>query len=535
MTETSPAPRDAVRAALQRLINHGLTPGVEVDDIVPRGIQDSWRRSIASHVDPAGQPAVATQAPGDDLLHEGVYRVMDRWHGSLSNTRTSLLLGNSQGRIVWRRTIDARDRPTLDAVGAIEGADFSESRSGTNGLGTAIEGRSPILVRGSEHFLESLRGVACSAAPVVHPLTGRIVGSVSLTASEDQANEYMVSVVRRAAQEIEEALLETADSRDVSLARAFRQARCGRRGVLVMNQDAVMSDLPALARLDPEMQAQIWDQLIRGLGLGEQRSFDFPESGVTGTVKNVGIGSDPILELRLASSSPTPTTTTPQLGGSTEATDPAPPGQADASVAEWWVAMNRAARHLPGELEVPMPRGSDGDEWIRAWSGRTGRLARGLLTSPEGAPLSEPRHLHRDLPAFPSLRRRRSELADLARAAYRGPAPAPRFTAEALSSLLRWHWPGDVAELEQLVNHLPRRMTSPWVVDAEDLPLRFMTAPRRPLTRWEQSERDSVLDALTEARGNKSEAAALLGIGRTTLYRKLRSLSIDWRQVEALT
>jgi len=41
------------------------------------------------------------------------------------------------------------------------------------------------------------------------------------------------------------------------------------------------------------------------------------------------------------------------------------------------------------------------------------------------------------------------------------------------------------------------------------------------------SEREAVLDALRDAGGNRSKAAQTLGIGRTTLYRKLREFGID--------
>ena len=228
---------DPVRAALRRLIDQGLMSDVGIDHVVPPAIQNSWRRSIASKVDPSGHPRIEDIGSQEDLIREAAGRVMDRWYGSLTNTRATLLLGNAQGHIIWRRTIDARDRRTLDQVGAVEGSDFSEGSSGTNGLGTAIEGRQPILIRGSQHFLESLRDVACAAAPVIHPLTGRVTGSVSLTSPAQEANDFMVALVRQASQEISDALLEGSDSRDVALARAFRKARSGRncqecRGVL---------------------------------------------------------------------------------------------------------------------------------------------------------------------------------------------------------------------------------------------------------------------------------------------------------------
>jgi DNA-binding NtrC family response regulator len=52
-------------------------------------------------------------------------------------------------------------------------------------------------------------------------------------------------------------------------------------------------------------------------------------------------------------------------------------------------------------------------------------------------------------------------------------------------------------------------------------------APRRTLTRFEQAEVHAILDALAETGGNKKEAATLLGISRSTLYRKLQSAGID--------
>jgi transcriptional regulator of acetoin/glycerol metabolism len=50
---------------------------------------------------------------------------------------------------------------------------------------------------------------------------------------------------------------------------------------------------------------------------------------------------------------------------------------------------------------------------------------------------------------------------------------------------------------------------------------------RRPLTRIESAERLEILAALRQSDGNRSKAASLLGIGRTTLYRKLHTLGID--------
>ena len=44
---------------------------------------------------------------------------------------------------------------------------------------------------------------------------------------------------------------------------------------------------------------------------------------------------------------------------------------------------------------------------------------------------------------------------------------------------------------------------------------------------FESAERTELLAALRQSDGNRSKAASLLGIGRTTLYRKIHTLGID--------
>nr|WP_241733168.1 helix-turn-helix domain-containing protein [Aeromicrobium phoceense] len=43
----------------------------------------------------------------------------------------------------------------------------------------------------------------------------------------------------------------------------------------------------------------------------------------------------------------------------------------------------------------------------------------------------------------------------------------------------------------------------------------------------EEAERDAIVRALEASHGNRSAAASRLGIGRTTLYRKVRQLGIE--------
>ncbi len=132
---------------------------------------------------------------------------------------------------------------------------------------------------------------------------------------------------------------------------------------------------------------------------------------------------------------------------------------------------------------------------------------------------------------LPPLRERPEDVMPLARmflAAEKRPGPG--FGAEA-ERLLRAHrWPGNVRELSNVVRHAAA-LARGGVVEPEHLPdeLREPPRPRRDRPAEEDDartlaevERDHVLRVLERCGGSQTEAARALGIGRNTLWRKLR-------------
>jgi transcriptional regulator with GAF, ATPase, and Fis domain len=107
--------------------------------------------------------------------------------------------------------------------------------------------------------------------------------------------------------------------------------------------------------------------------------------------------------------------------------------------------------------------------------------------------------------------------------------PPAGLTRDAKDALLRYHWPGNVRELR---NALERAaiVCEGGLITAEHLSLRLegrRPAPAAPpATDLNAVERDLIAQALTECSGNKSRAAARLGITRTQLYVRLRKYQI---------
>lgn len=102
-----------------------------------------------------------------------------------------------------------------------------------------------------------------------------------------------------------------------------------------------------------------------------------------------------------------------------------------------------------------------------------------------------------------------------------GVAP-PSPTADGLALLAGRAWPGHVAELEGLLQ-VARQVAPPdGRLDASVLQAAAAGVPPQPLARIEA---DAIARALAHCDGNVSAAARLLGIDRTTLWRKLRGAS----------
>jgi sigma-54 dependent transcriptional regulator, acetoin dehydrogenase operon transcriptional activator AcoR len=97
---------------------------------------------------------------------------------------------------------------------------------------------------------------------------------------------------------------------------------------------------------------------------------------------------------------------------------------------------------------------------------------------------------------------------------------------EVLQTLLHREWPGNVAELEEVLQSALARQRS-GRIRLEDLPEDLHAQSRRVLTSWESLERDAIARALVKTRGNRTEAAAQLGISRATIYRKIHAYGIE--------
>lgn len=170
-----------------------------------------------------------------------------------------------------------------------------------------------------------------------------------------------------------------------------------------------------------------------------------------------------------------------------------------------------------------------------------GRLVVGTQLDPDGPDAA--RQLHPQILKWiaavridlPALRERPEDLELLAMSLLREtPArhPIGGISDDALDCMRAYRWPGEMDELRAVIAHAAE-VASSGQVELRDLPAKLRmrdaggsAAAERPRDEGRleiaSAEREAILRAISYSRGNRRKAARLLGISKTTLYRKLR-------------
>ncbi len=133
---------------------------------------------------------------------------------------------------------------------------------------------------------------------------------------------------------------------------------------------------------------------------------------------------------------------------------------------------------------------------------------------------------------LPPLRQRREDIPALLKefiTRYQGSGQPLEFDSEALRALIDYSWPGNVRELQNLVERC-HYLCNEGKVCLADLPGEILD-DLRPATHFNWSEvkslaemeRDYIRHILKHCKGNKVQAASILGINRKTIQRKLNT------------
>jgi sigma-54 dependent transcriptional regulator, acetoin dehydrogenase operon transcriptional activator AcoR len=236
--------------------------------VVREPILASWWRSREWNVAADRLRLAYLRTPDlESSLARAAEPVLRHLHDQLDGQPISIVLTDSAGLVLLRYTGDHDLERHLDAIMLAPGFSYAEDIVGTNGIGTALESGGPAHVFGHEHYAERLEGMACAGVPIRDPVSGKTVGVIDLTCWRRDADPLMISLVQSTAGQINQALGEVSNSRDLRLLQEYTRA-CRHTGgiVLALGQDVVMLNDHARNALSPVDQAVLISQATEALG-----------------------------------------------------------------------------------------------------------------------------------------------------------------------------------------------------------------------------------------------------------------------------
>lgn len=557
-------------------------PGVREEFTVPTAsplLVESWLRSRSS----LGLPERVTSVPVvsesdlDDSLLEVLHIPMSGFARSLEGTGVGLLLADAQGRILdrWAENIQGLDH--LDRVGSVRGAVLAEDSVGTNGLGTAIASERLTQIAANEHYAEFYRSAICTGAPLFHPVTGDLLGAVTLSCDAAPQKELLLALIRTLTASLEKHLLDLEQPGTRQMLDEFlRLSRDSHSPVIGFSAQGLLVQNSAAHQFSPVdfelIQQSALSADSRGRATGETsvgrvnlRIERFPGAG------NLLVRVAPDIRPKFSTSLPQLRSVTPLVGKSNEwrtttreigrARTTSRPLMVCGEAGSGKTSLAMATPYRPshpahgttvieaGTLHVLGPR-----RWFerveQSLSDHQRLVVRNVdileQRALEGlrAIISSVSHQNRvsftvsvqnprDAQPFalsfgahlveaPPLRDHPNDLAALWR--YFAELEHPGTTVEpdptALLALQRYTWPGNLRELQTVVSQILSTRKQ-GAFPPEELP----EAIRNPRTTGliERAEEEAIRRALMEAGGNRVRAAEILGVSRATVYRKMKT------------
>lgn len=237
-----------LKLAWERFVGDGRVEAVRAP------IADSWRRSRAAGVDPAGGQLAPTFTDADEAsarwdvhpLAAAVPLIEESLAAVADESAHLIVVSDAEGLLLWIGG-NARVRvAAADSMNFIEGALWSETGAGTNAIGTAMAADHAVQVFAAEHFNEVVQSWTCAAAPVHDPDSGRLLGVIDLTGRMATVHPHSLALASTTAKAVESQLRWALHERDAQLRARYQEHIATAAGprALVSSSGRILADRP---------------------------------------------------------------------------------------------------------------------------------------------------------------------------------------------------------------------------------------------------------------------------------------------------
>jgi sigma-54 dependent transcriptional regulator, acetoin dehydrogenase operon transcriptional activator AcoR len=250
-----------------------LADGSTDEESVRTTVLDSWHRSMTLRVHPdrVEVPFVREPDPRAPLAIAAL-PVVRRLAEDLSTQSVSVILTSADGLVLERVAADSAIMGALDDVRLARGYSYAEKFVGTNGIGTALETRRAVYIRGDEHYLGTLGRLACAGTPIRDPMSGKLAGVLDLTCWASKSDPLLLALTKSAGSQIEDRMSALATETEAALLEAYlRQCRRYPSGVVAIGDDIVLMNQYLRRTLDSHDQNGVLEHaadLRRSSGVG---------------------------------------------------------------------------------------------------------------------------------------------------------------------------------------------------------------------------------------------------------------------------
>lgn len=235
---------------------------------VRSNVYDSWKRCQMYDVNPLQQKAsiIVEQDDLHDIIHNSeFYQVaipfIHKLSKQIKGTGHLITLSDNKGRIIY---LKGENDILSDAekMNFVIGADWSEASAGTNAIGTAITIQQPLQIWAFEHFCMGVHDWICSASPIIHPVSGQILGVIDLTGPRELAQAHSLSLVQTFAKLIEMQLLENVRQKHDILKETYQSSKrqVSQRLTILIDEffQVVEGDIKCLDLLGMNKWEELW-------------------------------------------------------------------------------------------------------------------------------------------------------------------------------------------------------------------------------------------------------------------------------------
>ncbi|MFF8974912.1 sigma-54-dependent Fis family transcriptional regulator [Streptomyces sp. NPDC014995] len=203
----------------------------------------SWQRSMEHQVKSGSLDAPYLDNPNlESPLARAALPILARLHEQLADDPVSMMITDRNGVVLSRKVSHEGLTTNLNRVRLAPGHVFSERYVGTNGIGTALASGRPVMIAGTEHYVEALRDFHCAAVPILHPTRRTLLGAFNLTTIRQGSDGMLMAFARSVAAQIEGEIAAITSRRERALFHDYMAACSSVRPgpVLALNRDVVM-------------------------------------------------------------------------------------------------------------------------------------------------------------------------------------------------------------------------------------------------------------------------------------------------------